>query len=237
MTKSNAYLIVANGDFLPADLVRDLARDKIIIALGTAADKLRQMDVMPQILLGDFDFDSNFDYEAHTQFWGIQHTIDQLSDEDQAYAGNHGVTIVPRKNQMLTDLMKAILYCDEQSANSITIICATGGARLDHHEAALRSLRVYHKHHRDITLHTAHQTIRFLKDEAITFYGEANDQCAILAFPHASFSSQGLVWDVTDFELNFGYSESISNKMRLPTATIHVKGEALLMLPLYCRLC
>lgn len=214
------YLVVANGNFLVKEIIQEISRDKIIIALDEAADKLARMGILPQILLGDFDAEN----AAHFTYWGIR------PSESETYTGNHYVTIVPKKNQHLTDLMKAIQYCDEQQAASIHVICAAGG-RLDHHEAAMRSLRTNYKKQRELLLHTEQQTLRFIKDESLIIQGQIKDNCAVLAFPHAVFSSHGLWYDVENYELNFGYSESFSNSLRFPNAHIQVKGEALVMLP------
>jgi thiamine pyrophosphokinase len=227
MNRIKNYLIVANGNFLAKEIIHEIAKNKIIIALDEAADKLFQFDIIPHILLGDFDSDN----QEHLQHWGIRYTLKELEENQKPYQGHHNVTIVPRKNQNYTDLIKAIHYCDEESANSITIICATGG-RLDHHEAALRSLRTEYKKEREIVLHTDSQTLRFIKDDSFIIKGEIKDSCAILAFPHAILTTQGLTYDVKDYELNFGYSESIGNSLRLKEAHVSVTGEALLMLPL-----
>jgi len=220
------YIIVANGDFLVSEIIHEAVKNKMIIALDTAADKLSRLGMMPHILLGDFDSDS----ETHAHYWGIHHTLEHLSEDDKPYKGNFDVTIVPRKNQNLTDLVKAIQYCDEQAAHSITIICALGG-RLDHHEAAMRSLRAEYKKQRPILLHSSLQTIRYVKDEHIILQGNTGDKCGILAYPKGWFSSEGLAYDAHDYALDFAYSESVANAMRLPQATVSVTGEALLIMP------
>jgi len=220
------YIIVANGDFLVSEIIHEAVKNKTIIALDTAADKLSHLGIMPHILLGDFDADS----DTHASYWGIHRTLESLNENDKPYAGNFGVTIVPRKNQNLTDLVKAIHYCDEQAAHSITMICALG-SRLDHHEAAMRSLRSEYKKERPLLLHADQQTLRYAKDETIILQGDPGDKCGILAFPKGMFSSQGLAYDVHDFVLDFAYSESIANAMRLPQATVSITGEALLIMP------
>jgi thiamine pyrophosphokinase len=138
--------------------------------------------------------------------------------------------IVPSKNQQLTDLIKAIRYCDGEGATSITLICALGG-RMDHHEAALRSLRSEYRPKRPLLLHTEQQTLRFAKNEQVTLSGEAGDKCAIFAYPAGSFSSEGLAYDVCDYPLQLGFSESIGNALVGECARITIKGEALLVMP------
>ncbi|VVC76450.1 hypothetical protein AQUSIP_17630 [Aquicella siphonis] len=220
------YLIVADGNFLAREILEEAAQNKTIIALDAAADKLARIGILPDILLGDFDCDT----EAHAAYWGIRETFSRLDDNTSPYVGNHGVTIVPRKNQNLTDLIKAIRYSDEHQAASITLICATGG-RLDHHEAALRSLRSEYKKERPLILHTEQQTLCYAKNDTCVIPGVSGDKCAILAFPQGMFTSEGLVYDVTDYKLEFGYSESYANALKNSRAIVTITGEALLMLP------
>jgi thiamine pyrophosphokinase len=238
---TNDYLIVANGDFLVKEIISEAAKNKTIVALDGAAMRLKNRGIMPDIILGDFDSTQ----EDHAKYWGIQQRFaelkiselkeaesreSELTNNSKSYLGNFGITIAPRINQQFTDLAKAIHYCDEKQANSITIICALGG-RLDLQEAALRNLRVAHNKHRPLLLHSSQQTIRFVKDETLTVLGLVGDKCGIISYPKARFSSHGLLYDVNNFELNFGFTESTANEMRLPQASISVQGEALIIMP------
>lgn len=217
------YLIVANGDFLDKEIIHEAIQGRIIVALDGAADRLAALGFMPDIILGDFD-------SIQPEAWGIRETYKGLNHDDQPYTGLHGVTIVPAKNQELTDLIKAIHYCDQLDAQEITIICATGG-RFDHHEAAVRALRSEYKKQRVIYLHTSRQTLRCIKDETVAMKGETGDKCGIMAFPHGAVSSQGLVYDVRQRELAFGFTDSIGNELRDKEAIISVDGEVLLIMP------
>jgi thiamine pyrophosphokinase len=220
------YIIIANGNFLVREIIEEAVKDKIIVALDGAANKLARIGIMPHIILGDFDSVT----EASAKYWGIQQTFNQLDDTSSPYQGNHGVTIVPAKNQQLTDLVKACHYCDQHGANSIAIICATGG-RLDHHEATMRALRTEYKLHRPILLHSEQQSIRFATNEKIIMRGETGDKCGILAYPQGSFTSTGLEYEVSDYELKFGFADSTCNLLKQPEASINITGEALLIMP------
>lgn len=201
------YLIIANGPFLAKETILKNAENKITIALDGAANKLIQLDIQPDIVLGDFDsIDSRL----------LNHpTIQFISLPDQNY----------------TDLQKGIRYCDANGAKSITILCASGG-RMDHHENALRCLRTEYKKERLMLLHTEQQTLRFVKDEELFIEGNIGDKCGILAYPAGRFSSRGLEFDVTDFELVFGFADSTSNVLKETRAWISVTGEALIVMPL-----
>ncbi len=220
------FIIVANGEFLVHDIINEAVRDKTIIALDGAANKLARIGIKPHIILGDFDSIS----VSSANNWGIKKTFADMRDDDKAYSGNFGIFIVPAKNQNLNDLTKAIRYCDKNNAESISIICAAGG-QLDHHETNLRSLRTEYKKSRPIIFHTEQQSLRYAYDEEVEFHGEVGDKCGIMAYPQGYFTSHGLEYDVTDFELKFGFAESSCNALKQPQAKIVVKGEALLIMP------
>ncbi|RDI48109.1 thiamine diphosphokinase [Aquicella lusitana] len=200
------YLLVANGNFLVREIITEAAMNSVIVALDGAADRLIRLGIQPDLILGDFD------------------SIDSQSLASRQHS------VVLANDQSLTDLVKAIRYCDDQQAASITLVCATGG-RLDHHEGAIRSLRTEYKNKRPLLLHTEQQTLRYARDECITLYGMPGDKCGIMAFPRGIFSSQGLSYDVTDYPLHFGYSESICNSLMSDRAFLDIRGEALLIMP------
>jgi thiamine pyrophosphokinase len=220
------FIIIANGNFLVREIISAAIQHKRIVALDGAVNKLTRLGIKPQVILGDFDSIT----DEVCSYWGIQKTFDLLHENDEAYQGHHGVTIVPAKNQQLTDLSKAIHYCDQQGAKHITLICATGG-RLDHHEGVLRSLRKEYKKDRAILLHTEQQTLQFAKDETVLVSGEIGDKCGLLAYPKACVSSVGLAYEAKQLELRFGFSESTCNALSCEKASLTVTGEALLILP------
>lgn len=199
------YLLVANGDFLPREIILEIAQDKRMIALDGAYDRLIRLGIQPAILLGDFD------------------SITALPHQP-------GLTIIPAPDQLHTDLTKAIHYCDSQSAKRITIICATGG-RLDHHEGAMRNLRTYYHPHRPMVIHTDQQSIVYVHDDEVTMKGEIGDKCGIIAYPQGSVSSRGLFYEADHFLLEFGKSENICNHLAAPEAHVKITGEALVIMP------
>ncbi|MHB1220857.1 MAG: motility associated factor glycosyltransferase family protein, partial [Gammaproteobacteria bacterium] len=140
------YIIIADGEFLSTDFILNATKNKIIIALDGAADRLADLNIKPHVILGDFD-------TINPIPWGIQKTYSEMGEDDQPYFNQDNIHIVPAKNQQYTDLQKAIHYCNLHQAASITIICAMGG-RLDHHEGNLRILRSAYRPNRSILFHT-----------------------------------------------------------------------------------
>lgn len=218
------FAIVANGDFLVKEIITEALADKIVIALDGAADRLGALGFIPNIILGDFDSIQT------DNIWGIQKSFSDIHDADLPYTGNFNVLVVPAKNQLLTDLDKAIQYCDAHAAESITILCALG-ARQDHHEGTIRLLQKAYRPNRFIQLHSESQTLQFAKDETLTIFGQAGDKCGVLAFPRAIMSSQGLEYEAKDLELVFGLSENICNALLREKAMLTISGEALVVMP------
>ena len=95
----------------------------------------------------------------------------------------------------------------------------------------MRALRTEYKKERIILLHTEQQTLRYAKNEEVTFQGKIGDRCGIIAFPKGSFSSQGLRYDVTQMLLEFGFSDSTSNYLAQPRVLVAISGEALIVMP------
>jgi len=217
------FIIIANGNFLVKEIIQEAIANKVIIALDGAAQKLRRLGITPLIIAGDFD---SLDL-TEKKIWGIHETHE---GKTSPYHGSHQTLIVPLMDQNATDLVKTIRYCDNQGAKSITIICASGG-QLDHHEGVMRSLRTQYRSDRPILLHTESQTLRYAKDEPVILNGEVGDRCGIIAFPKGAFSSSGLKYDVTDWALEFGFSDSTCNALAKPEASLTITGEALIVMP------
>lgn len=225
--KNLDYLIVANGPFLPREILIEAALNRKIIALDGAATQLAKLGIKPHVILGDFD---SIDDEGK-KLWGITATFSEITNESKPYPGKNGVTIVPSKDQNLTDLTKAIRYCDQQGAKSIDIVCAVGTDRMDFTIGNIRTLRGEYRKERIIRLHTDTQTLIFVADNKTFIEGDIGDYCGIVSFPSASFTSQGLEYNGTNYLLKFGFTDSICNRLQQTRAEIIIQGEALIIHP------
>jgi len=211
---------------LASDIIREVAVGKQIVAIDGACEKFNALGLMPQVIVGDFD---SVSLEG-AKFWGIHQLFDDLHEHAEPYQGHHQVTIVPTKDQNLIGLTKAIRYCDQQGAESIDLVCVTGG-RTDQTIGNFRALRSEYKKNRPIFLHTNHETIFFAKDERVEIKGNIGDYCGIFAFPAGKFSSRGLQYNGDNYPLEFAYSESGSNQLIEPVAHLDITGEALIIQP------
>lgn len=198
------YVIVANGDFLPLKIIREIINDKTIIALDGASNRLMQVGIKPDIVLGDLDSIRNLP---------IPNT-----------------EVLHYEDQNTSDLQKAIQYCDDNGAKNIEIICALGG-RMDHEINNLRALKWGYKINRGIQVHSLTQSMYFIKDDALEFFGKINDYCGIFAFPKGEFTSKGLLYEGKKFPLFFANTESACNRLTGEKASVSISGEALLVIP------
>ncbi len=215
------YAIIAGGPFLTEYTIKTAIIDHVVIALDGAVNHLQPLGIIPDVILGDFD-----SIDSRNQvYWGIRNVFAQLTPEDESYIGKYGVRIVPRLDQNFTDLEKAIQYCDQHAAKQITLLCATGG-REDLHEGMKIAIQNAYCHNRPILVHTNTQTLRYAQDESIQFHGKPGDYCGFVGLNTGLCSSEGLVYECENM------SYSICNRMKTQTATIHVKGGAMLIMPL-----
>ena len=215
MTSLKDYLIIANGPFLDKNIIQESLKNKIIVALDGAVNQLQKYKIKPQIILGDFDSINT----ASKQYWGI---VDYSTQD--VYLGQHNVLIVKALDQNKTDLIKAINYCDANGAQSISIICATGG-REDHTEGTKLALRSEYHQKRPIIVHTAYQSLRYARDETIQIHGAHNDYCGFIGINGGHGTSNGLKYECIK------HSESICNQLIHLTATLTITGDALIILP------
>jgi thiamine pyrophosphokinase len=215
------FAIIANGPFLHRDIILEAMQNKAVIVLDGALNKLKWCpEEKIHCVLGDFD-SVDSDTQAH---WGITHTYAEITETSPSYVGKNNILIVPAKNQDLTDLEKAIAYCDRRGASSITLLCASGG-RSDHDVAVKEAMRKAYRTDRVITLQTEQQSVRYARDEVVHFNGQINDHCGFKAMPSGHALSEGLLYPCD------GHAESYCNQLTAETATLSVTGEALLFLP------
>lgn len=229
--KTNDYLIVANGDFLSRSIIEAAAKNKTVVALDGAANRLAKIGIMPQVILGDFD--SLIDEKVN--YWGIRSFKEKMNDEDEPYKGNYNVIIVPAKDQNQTDLQKAIDYCCNNSAHQIDILCALGG-RLDHQESNIRTLQIKYNSKIPIYLHNECQSLEFVRDKTVEIKGKIKDYCGVFALPSCEFKSEnnGLEWSSDNgefYKLKLGVFDSSSNSLSKEKAIVTVKGDALIIHP------
>jgi thiamine pyrophosphokinase len=204
------FLIIADGSSIKNDKLLSLSKDKIIIVLDGAANKLININIVPHFIVGDFD---------------------QISQETKNYYQEKGVNILHLQDQNFTDLEKAIIFCESYNPNSIFITNALG-KRTDHMLGNISCLKKFYKSNRPIYIISNKEKISFVKDQEIIITGEIKDIVAILGFPECSVLSDGLEYDMNNYQLTLGGNNSICNSLNKNKAIINIKGEAIIIQPL-----
>ncbi len=197
------WLIIANGPILPLELLTELQLDKKTIALDGAIISCIERNIVPDIVLGDFD------------------------SVDRDLIDNIEFVLIP--DQDSTDLEKGIDFALNLQPKSITI-CQAIGARLDHSLHNLRILKRVYPQIKKITIFTETEKIYYIKNKNIVIVADNIEPLALLSFPKAIVSSKGLKYDMQELKLEFAKQESTSNHLIHPSARISINGEVLLII-------
>lgn len=199
--------IIADGAKPAVDRLQTFARDKMVIVLDGAYHYAKDAGVRIDYLLGDFD--------------AVEPAV--LNEAKQA-----GIQVVHTPDQDLTDLEKAIIWCDHASFSSIAI-CAATGFRLDHTLYNIHLLSRYYQSKRPIHIYTDTETLFVIQDDSLHYHGRAGDGFAIFGAPAACVTTQGLRYDVKDYEMEYAGPNSVSNTMAQDEVLLAVQGTALVI--------
>lgn len=204
----NSWLLIANGQPLPAKQLLELAVNRKIMVLDGAYDQVCQYNLSIDILLGDFD-------SVH-----LDHFNTSINDAKLIYT----------PDQQKTDLEKGLHYLlTDLNADEIFLCNALGG-RLDHSLFNLRMLKKFYQIKCPIFLFTETETIAYFENTEVHIFGQKQDGFAILGFPDAVMTTRGLKYDVSDYVLDFEKQSGICNALAMDEATIKIMGHALIIL-------
>ncbi len=188
-----------------------------IVALDGAAEFLRSKNIIPAVIIGDFDKVT-------------KSTVDFFAQKD--------VVIEKLEDQNSTDLDKGIKYCLEHSATSINIYNSIGG-RLDHTLYNTRILKKYYSPKINIKIFNEKEVMQCVENCTIDVHGDIGNRFSLISAPYAKISSSGLQYDMEDYVLEYGKSESACNALKTPKARIMITGSALIIYELgisvYCK--
>lgn len=201
------YLLLTDGDPLPAPLLTRLRKKRFVIAIDGAAEQARRERWLPNLISGDFD---------------------SLSPRTISYFRKKGVAFLHTPDQNHTDLEKALRWAIHQGATDLWVAQALG-KRLDHSLANLGFLKRFHHPRRKMLLFTATETVRYLKDESIKLQGRAGRGVAVIPFPRCRATSRGLAFEMKATALALGTKESVSNRAEKSAILLKIKGEALVI--------
>lgn len=202
-------LIIANGASCSFELLGQLLEwSPIVVVLDNAIDRVLQLDIKIDVLLGDFDDNFNPEIYKEKQF---------------------PLEIVHTPNQDKTDLEKAFDYLIEKGHKAVNVVWATG-KRADHTISNITNIVKY----RDllkIVILDDYSTI-FLLPKMYQKWYTKNTIISLIPIGEVSqVTTQNLHYPVQNESLVMGYKSGNSNHVEedgIVTIT-HENGDLLLM--------
>lgn len=209
MLKNDRFFILADGNeyFLSKDSLLKLSAGKIFIALDGACRHLRDLGIVPDVVLGD---------------------MDSADDALLSFFAKKGSKIVHTPDQNFSDLEKGIFFCHERGARAITIFNPSSG-RMDHFVGNIFFLKKYYNSRCPIRMFTDSSCILFLRDEKVKLDVKIGAKCGFFGLPNCKVSSDGVKFQLNAMPLTLGMSESIANEFISEHAQVEVDGDCLLI--------
>lgn len=202
-------LIIANGASCSFELLGQLLEwSPIVIVLDNAIDRVLQLDIKVDVLLGDFDDDFNPEIYKEKQF---------------------PLEIVHTPNQDKTDLEKAFDYLIEKGHKAVNVVWATG-KRADHTITNITNI-VSYRNKLKIVILDDHSKIFLLPNKFEKWY-TANTPISLIPIGKVSgIRTENLFYPLNNEELTIGYRTGSSNHVSKDgiVKIEHSEGDLLLM--------
>lgn len=202
-------LIIANGAACSYELLGQLLEwSPIVIVLDNAIDRVLQLDIKIDVLLGDFDDDFNPEIYKEKQF---------------------PLEIVYTPNQDKTDLEKAFDYLIEKGHKAVNVVWATG-KRADHTITNITNI-VSYRDRLKIVILDDHSKVFLLPAKFEKWYA-ANTPISLIPIGKvAGITTENLFYPLKNEELTIGYRTGSSNHV-IEDGIVkiqHQEGDLLLM--------
>ena len=202
-------LIIANGAECHLELLGQLLEwSPIVIVLDSAMDRVLDLNIKVDVLLGDFDRDFNPNYYIEKQY---------------------PLEIVHTPNQDKTDLEKAFDYLIERKIPAVNVVWATG-KRADHTFTNITSI-VQYRNSLKIVILDDHSKI-FLLPKRFEKWYTANTPISLIPIGNVSgIRSENLFYPLKNDTLTIGYRTGSSNHVAKDGLVVieHNEGDLLLM--------
>ena len=202
-------LIIANGASCDPELLGQLLEwSPLVIVLDSAIERVMELDIKVDVLLGDFD--RGFDPETYK-------------------TTQYPLEIVHTPDQDKTDLEKAFDYLIERKIPAVNVVWATG-KRADHTLTNITNI-VRYRNSLKIVILDDHSKIFLLPNKFEKWYTAGTQISLIPVGVVNGIYSQNLVYPLENDILTIGYRTGSSNSVAqdgLVTLT-HTDGDLLLM--------
>lgn len=202
-------LIIANGAECSAELMGQLLEwSPLVIVLDNAIERVLNLGIKVDVLLGDFDDDFNPEVYLDRQFpLEIVHTPDQEK----------------------TDLEKAFDYLIDRGIPAANVIWATG-RRADHTITNITNI-VRYRDKLKIVILDDHSKVFLLPKKFEKWYPAKTPLSLIPIGKVSGICSKNLQYELIDDELTIGYRTGSSNKTATDGLVVieHKEGDLLMM--------
>lgn len=202
-------LIIANGASCSSELLGQLLEwSPVVVVLDSAIDRVLQLDIKVDVLLGDFD--RNFDAESYK-------------------SKQFPIEIVHTPDQNKTDLEKAFDYLIQKGHRAVNVVWATG-KRADHTISNITNI-IRYRNKLQIVLLDDHSKIHLLPPKFEKWYTKQTPISLIPIGEVIGITTQNLKYPLHNESLHLGYRSGNSNEVKEDGLVIieHTKGDLLLM--------
>lgn len=202
-------LIIANGAECSNELLGQLLEwSPIVIVLDNAMERVVNLGIKVDVLLGDFDDDFNPEIYKEKQF---------------------PLEIVHTPNQDKTDLEKAFDYLIEKGHKAVNVIWATG-KRADHTITNITNI-VSYRNKLKIVILDDHSKVFLLPNKFEKWYTKNTPISLIPIGKVSGITTQNLFYPLKNEELTIGYRTGSSNHATEDgiVKIEHTDGDLLLM--------
>ena len=202
-------LIIANGEVCSSELLGQLLEwSPIVIVLDSAIERVLELGIKVDVLLGDFDRGLDINYYKEKQY---------------------PLEIVYAPNQDKTDLEKAFDYLIEKGHKAVNVIWATG-KRADHTITNLTNIVAY-RNLLKIVILDDHSKVYLLPETFEKWY-TANTILSLIPIGKVTgITTQNLFFSLKNEDLTIGYRTGSSNHVIQDgiVSISHSNGDLLLM--------
>lgn len=202
-------LIIANGASCNPELLGQLLEwSPLVIVLDSAIERVMQLDIKVDVLLGDFDRDFDANYYKEKQY---------------------PIEIVHTPDQSKTDLEKAFDYLHQRNIPAVNVVWATG-KRTDHTITNLTNI-VRYRDKLKIVILDDHSKVFLLPKKFEKWY-TADTPISLIPIGHVTgIQSENLFYPLQNDTLTIGYRTGSSNHVITDGIVIieHEQGDLLMM--------
>ena len=202
-------LIIANGESCHPELMGQLLEwSPKVIVLDRAMDRVMELGIKADVLLGDFD--RGFDPENYIEF---QHPLE--------------IVVAPDQNK--TDLEKAFDYLIERGHRAANVVWATG-RRADHTFHNLTILAAY-RDKLNVVILDDYSRVMLLPRRYEKWYPKGTTLSLMPLGTVKGITTQNLLYPLKDGSLTLGYRTGSSNRVAGDgmVRIDHESGDLLLM--------